>query len=99
LPKISFIDDGDEDADRLANKSTALIAEASHSKNNITECMYRPTDFCRTSPELTGCTVHNVCWKDAITIAPAPMCCHQAQRIHCLTWRQEVLNEINHDII
>jgi len=33
-----------------------------------------PTDFCRTSPELTGWTLHRVCWKDAMTIAPVPMC-------------------------
>ena len=33
-----------------------------------------PSVFCRTVPEQIGTTVHKVCWKDAITLAPLPMC-------------------------
>lgn len=31
-------------------------------------------DFCLIAPEHMGNTVHNVCWKEAVTTAPLPMC-------------------------
>lgn len=33
-----------------------------------------PIDFTLIAPELMGTTVHRVCWKDAITSEPLPIC-------------------------